>query len=484
MARATYEATQKPKRCSSHASCRSPARWWAGRRRPTAWPARIALATPAWRRSRSRTSGWGGCRRRTQHPRGRRTARGKPYTAEERAKRVAELKKTLASIGASTDPLRQEARRLIDGGNVAGGQAKLDQALDADKKAIAEAERVAAEKRKTAAQSARDLAVLARGGDIVKAVRILPTRDAPRSDRSGDVARLRAGGTGRRPQQRGQGGIRAVGAEGGDGEQSTLPGYSATSARRSGGGTGQDLPSAHGLRGGCSGPEPAAKADPGNAGWQRDLSVLARSDRRRDGSAGQSAGGAGRLATPRTPYARRLARSDPGNAGWQRDLSVSLGTRSATCGCTGQPAGGAGQLPRRAGHRRPPGPGRPWQCRLAARPLRVAEKDRRRAGCTGQPAGGAGQPTAPPGHLRPPGQGRPWQRRLAARPLRLQNRSATCWLHRAICRRRWSASARPRHSRTSGQSRSWQCRMAARSSASPTTRLATCWWRRAICRRR
>jgi Caspase domain len=44
-------------------------------------------------------------------------ARGKPYTPEERAKRVGELESTLASIGASSDPLRQEARRLIDGGN-------------------------------------------------------------------------------------------------------------------------------------------------------------------------------------------------------------------------------------------------------------------------------------------------------------------------------------------------------------------------------
>jgi uncharacterized caspase-like protein len=90
------------------------------------------------------------------------TARGKPYAAEERQKRVEELEATLARIGTSTDPLRQEARRLIDGGNMAAGQAKLDQALDADERAIAEAERVAAERRTAAARNARDLAVLAR----------------------------------------------------------------------------------------------------------------------------------------------------------------------------------------------------------------------------------------------------------------------------------------------------------------------------------
>src|SRR5262245_51113156 len=97
-------------------------------------------------------------------------ARGKPYTIEERQKRVAELEQTLARIGTSTDPLRQEARRLIDQGNVKGGQAKLDAALDADEKAVAEAERVATERRKAAARSARDLAVLARGSDVIKAV--------------------------------------------------------------------------------------------------------------------------------------------------------------------------------------------------------------------------------------------------------------------------------------------------------------------------
>jgi len=97
-------------------------------------------------------------------------ARGTRYTAEERQKRVAELEATLARIGTSTDPLRREARRLIDGGNMTGGQAKLEEALDADEKAIDEAERVAAERRSAAAHNARDLAVLARGTDIMKAV--------------------------------------------------------------------------------------------------------------------------------------------------------------------------------------------------------------------------------------------------------------------------------------------------------------------------
>jgi tetratricopeptide (TPR) repeat protein len=65
-----------------------------------------------------------------------------------------------------------------------------------------------------------------------------------------------------------------------------------------------------------------AKSDPGNAGWQRDLSVSY--DRVGDVQVAQ-----GNLGAALTSYqasltiADRLAKSDPGNAGWQRDLSVS-----------------------------------------------------------------------------------------------------------------------------------------------------------------
>ena len=75
--------------------------------------------------------------------------------------------------------------------------------------------------------------------------------------------------------------------------------------------------------------ERLAKADPGNAGWQRDLSV----SRDKIGDVQQAQGD---LAAALTSYqaalaiAERLAKADPGNAGWQRDLSVSH-TRSATC---------------------------------------------------------------------------------------------------------------------------------------------------------
>ena len=63
-------------------------------------------------------------------------------------------------------------------------------------------------------------------------------------------------------------------------------------------------------------------ADPGNAGWQRDLSVS-------HNKVGDLAVAAGDLPAARDAYtaalaiAQRLADADPGNAGWQRDLSVS-----------------------------------------------------------------------------------------------------------------------------------------------------------------
>jgi len=65
-----------------------------------------------------------------------------------------------------------------------------------------------------------------------------------------------------------------------------------------------------------------AKSDPGNAGWQRDLSVSY--DKVGDVQVAQ-----GNLGAALTSYQAaltiqdRLEKSDPGNAGWQRDLSVS-----------------------------------------------------------------------------------------------------------------------------------------------------------------
>ena len=113
------------------------------------------------------------------------------------------------------------------------------------------------------------------------------------------------------------------------------------------------------------------EADPGNAGWQRDLSVSYN-------KIGDVLVAQGNLPEALKSYrdglaiADRLAKADPGNAGWQRDLSVSYDQGRRRAGGAGQSAGGAEILPRRARHQRPAGEGRPRQCRLAARPVGVA----------------------------------------------------------------------------------------------------------------
>jgi tetratricopeptide (TPR) repeat protein len=67
-----------------------------------------------------------------------------------------------------------------------------------------------------------------------------------------------------------------------------------------------------------------AKSDPGNAGWQRDLSVA-------HNKIGDVLGAQGNLPAALDSYKAslairgRLAKSDPGNAGWQRDLALSHG---------------------------------------------------------------------------------------------------------------------------------------------------------------
>ena len=68
--------------------------------------------------------------------------------------------------------------------------------------------------------------------------------------------------------------------------------------------------------------ERLAKADPGNAGWQRDLSVSY--NKIGDVQVAQGDLPAALKATATGSRSReRLAKADPGNAGWQRDLSVS-----------------------------------------------------------------------------------------------------------------------------------------------------------------
>jgi tetratricopeptide (TPR) repeat protein len=250
------------------------------------------------------------------------TARGTPYTADERRQRVAQLQATLQSIGGSADPVRQEGRRLIEIGNVPGGTAKLDEALEADEKAMAEAERIAVERRKAAAQGARDLAVLAQGRDAVKAMSyyeratVLNPEDAA-NWHDYAVAAMEVGRLAEAKTAFERAVILADDASDfeelysatiGLGDVAKAEG-SLADARRA-----YDVAFAIAQR--------QAKADPDNTDWQRDLSV----SHEKMGDVLVAQGNLlEALAVHRAALAiaDRLAKADPGNAEWQRDLSVS-----------------------------------------------------------------------------------------------------------------------------------------------------------------
>ena len=136
--------------------------------------------------------------------------------------------------------------------------------------------------------------------------------------------------------------------------------------------------------------ERLAKADPGNADWQRDLSV----SHNGIGDVLRAQGNLpGALESYRASLAirERLAKADPGNADWQRDLSVSHDRIGDVLRAQGNLPGALESYRASLAISRASGEGRPRQCRLAARPLGVARQDRRRAAGSGQPAWGAGE---------------------------------------------------------------------------------------------
>ena len=159
--------------------------------------------------------------------------------------------------------------------------------------------------------------------------------------------------------------------------------------------------------------ERLADADPGNAGWQRDLSVS--HDKIGDVLMAQ-----GNLAAALTAIkaalaiGERLAKADPGNAGWQRDLSVSHNK--------------IGDVLRAQGN-------------LAAA-LTATRPRSRSASASPRPT-----PAMPAGSA------------TSRSPI---TRSATCCRARAIWRRRSTATGLARDQRASGRRRPRQRRLAAR----------------------
>ena len=97
----------------------------------------------------------------------------------------------------------------------------------------------------------------------------------------------------------------------------------------------------------------------------------------------QSDGGA-EILSASLAIGERLAKSDPGNAGWQRDLSVSYDKVGDVLVAQGNLAEALKSYRGEPRHQRAPGQGRSRQCRLAARSLGVVQQGRRRAGGAGQ----------------------------------------------------------------------------------------------------
>ena len=123
---------------------------------------------------------------------------------------------------------------------------------------------------------------------------------------------------------------------------------------------------------GRASPSPSGwrKSDPGNAGWQRDLSVSYN-------KVGDVLVAQGKLPEALKSYQRawpsreRLAMSDPGNAGWQRDLSVSYSKVGDVLVAQGDLLEALKSYRGEPRHRRAAGHGRSRQRRLAARSLGV-----------------------------------------------------------------------------------------------------------------
>ncbi len=247
---------------------------------------------------------------------------GRRLTPEERQAAVKRYAETLTSLAGSSEPKVKQAGQLITAGKVAEGQAKLDEALDDDDKAAAALERLAAEKRKSQARTARDAARLALGSDVVKALGYFKraTTNDPADARTWldyawaavaagrtDEAKAAYEQAAQRARDAGDAAIQFWGNTG-LGDMARAQGH---------------LPSARRLYDTALAViAPLAQRDPNNSEWQRDLSV---SHDRIGDVLRQGGDGSAALAAYRAGLAisEGLAKRDPNNSEWQRDLSVS-----------------------------------------------------------------------------------------------------------------------------------------------------------------
>ena len=250
--------------------------------------------------------------------------RGKPFSEDERRRELASLKEATRSLAARNDNRGERALAKLSAGETSEAERLFQEDLDAGAaEERAQAQRLL-EQRKKRAASARNIAALARWKDVAKAAAYYKQAvdlDPDNAQTWDDYARAaqEAGRTDDAKAAFEQAAAKA------SGEEAENIRYWATNGRGDvlvdqGNLTG----ALESYRGSLGIRDRLAKADPNNAGWQRDLSVSYE-------KVGDVLVAQGNLTGALESYrgslgiADRLAKADPNNAGWQADLAASHG---------------------------------------------------------------------------------------------------------------------------------------------------------------
>ncbi len=139
--------------------------------------------------------------------------RGKPLSEDERRRELASLKESTRSLAARNDNRGERALERLKSGDTGEAKRLFQEDLDAEvAEEQAEAQR-RADRRKKAAASARKIAALARWTNVAEAVAYYKRATDLDPDDAQTWGRLRPRGQRRRTHGRGQGGLRAGGAE-------------------------------------------------------------------------------------------------------------------------------------------------------------------------------------------------------------------------------------------------------------------------------
>ena len=265
-------------------------------------------------------------------------------------------------------------------GDAAAAERLFAEVLEAQEQEAAAIAARAADKRREAAKAARNIAALARASNVGKAARLLQTRGHARSGRRADVGRYARAAMDAGRTEEGKAAFEQAASRTRDGNDPRLH-YWATLGLGDVALAQGNLPSARRhYETAAAIAEPIAKADPGsgsgaspgNAGWQRDLSVSHNKIGDvlvEQGNLPAALDAYQRLASPSANASPRPTPAMPDGSA----TSPSRITRSATCSVpratSPQPSTPTSASLAIAERLAKADPG---QCRMAARPLRLA----------------------------------------------------------------------------------------------------------------